>query len=266
LRVQAIPRRGSRTGAFVHVIVEVPGGALRMIDSDGRRTARVSLALRAIDDRARAVHDLMHTIDLNLTAEEADEIATTGVRWIRTMELAPGHYSLRVAGAVGGVVSVGSVFADIDVPRFSHGEPCPPLLPELCSLRIAGLAVTSPSSDSFVTEGTPSAALGLPTSPTTARTFVSGEVLTVSADLATPQGFWQGVMHLTVHHRAALPAHPALIGQTVDLADAADAHRTQRWTVDTGRIGTGEFVLRLSVREAGSQFAEAALRFDVVER
>jgi VWFA-related protein len=266
LRVQAIPRRGVAGAARVQVVVEVPGRELRYTEMDGRARGQVRLALRVINDRAKAVHDVAHTIDLNLTSDEARRLVAAGARWVPTLDLAPGHYSLRVSGEVVGTPSVGSVFADIDVPRFEDDENCPPLLPELCGLWVGGLAVTSRPASLFVTQGTSPLTLSLPTPPTTARTFVLGDVLTVSADVATPRRFRNGTMRLTVHEQHAAAEDSPLWDDATMLADRADAHRPRAWTVNTAALGPGKFILRLSVFDDDDRTAETAMLFEVVEQ
>ena len=267
LRVQAIPRRGTTGAARVQVVIEVPGRELRYTEVDGRARGQLRLALRVINDRAKAAHDIAHTIDLNLTADEARRLTTAGARWVPTVDLAPGHYSLRVSGEVVGTPSVGSVFADIDVPRFEDDERCPPLLPELCGLWVGGLALTSRPAALFVTQGTSPMVLGLPTPPTTARTFVLGDVLTVSADVATPRGFRHGTMRLTVHEQTVpSPDQAPVWDDAVVLADRADAHRTRPWTLHTTAIGAGKFILRLTVVDDDRRSADTAVVFEVVAK
>jgi VWFA-related protein len=266
LRVQAIPRRGVPGAARVQVVIEVLGRELRFAEVDGRLRGQVRFALRTIDDRAKARHDLTHTIDLNLAAEDAQRLTGSGVRWVPTLDLPPGHYSLRVSGEVVGTTAVGSVFADIDVPRFEDDEDCPPLRPELCGLWVGGLAVTSRPASLFVTQGTSPLTLSLPTPPTTARTFVPGDVLTVSANVATPRRFRNGTMRLTVHEQHAAAEDSPLWDDATILADRTEAHRPRAWTVNTAALGPGKFILRLSVFDDADQTAEAAMLFEVVEQ
>jgi VWFA-related protein len=267
LRVQAIPRRGTAEVARVRVVVEVPGRELRFTAVDGRLRERVHFALRVIDDRARPVHDLAHTMDLALTVDEAAEVTRTGLRWLPAFDLESGHYSLRVSGHAVGTGRLGSVFADIDVPRFDDAQRCPPLLPELCGLWIGGLAVTSLPAALARTQGTSPATLGLPTPPTTARRFVAGDVMTVTADVVTPRNFTTGTLRLTVHEQTAHPDdRPPLLDQVVELPDRTAAHEVRPWTIHTAHLGPGAFVLRLTLRESRGGFADSAVLFDVVDR
>lgn len=264
LRVQAIPRRGTADAARVQVLVEIPGHALRFTEANGRAQAQVRFALRTIDNRARARHDLAHTIDLSLTPEEAGRLRQAGVRWTPTVDLGPGHYSLRVSGEVAGLTRVGSVFADIDVPKFDDDQDCPPLLPELCGLWVGGLAITSLPASLYVTRGTSPITLGLPAPPTTTRTFVLGDVLTVSADVATPRGFRHGTMRLTVHEDTAAPDDLPVWYDAVALDDRAAAHTVRPWRLETSALGAGTFVLRLRVFDNRDRWAETSMLFHVV--
>jgi hypothetical protein len=109
--------------------------------------------------------------------------------------------------------------------------------------------------------------LGLPAPPTTARVFVLGDVLTVSADVVTPRGFRDGTMRLTLHDQSSpSPDQTPLWDDAVVLTDRADAHRTRPWTVDTTAIGPGRFVLRLTVVDDDRRSAETAVLFEVVAK
>ena len=265
LRVQAIPRRGTKGAARVQIVVEVPGKDLRFTEVKGRLTERLTFALRVVDDRARAV-DLTETLDLNLSSEEAAQVTRTGVRWLPVVTLAPGHYSLRIGGEAAGTKLTGSIFADIDVPKFEDDDNCPPLL-DLCGLQFGGLAVTSSAAASMRSAGSLADSLGLPGPPTTARTFVRGDVITVSADLATPDSFKQGTLHLTVRSQTATAdSAPPLLERTVTLADREAAHQVRAWPVDTSVLGVEEFVLRLTVRDARGRSAETGVLFEVVDK
>lgn len=249
LRVQPVVTRGPDGQGRMQAVVEVPAVT---------PGARVHLGLRVIDDTARVVVDLAETIDVGAGTEPG----TAGLRWAPAIALPPGHYSLRAAGesAAG---DTGSVFADIDVPRFDDEGRCPTLLPHLCGFWIGGLALTSPAAARVVTRGSPSD-LPLPFPPTTARTFVLGDVITAAASVVTPRDFRTGTLQLTVHAQTAAPAGVPLLSQTAPLADRAEAHQPRAWQVDTARLGTGAFILRLTVRDHEGRSREAVVGFEVV--
>jgi hypothetical protein len=146
------------------------------------------------------------------------------------------------------------VFLDIDVPDFT-GE----------RLWIGGLAVTSKPAALAVTAGPSPAVFNLPTPPTTARTFVRGDVLTLSAGLNTPQDFTTGAVRLTVRAAAAPADAPPLLDRTTDLTSREVAHQPRAWVIGTSALPAGEFVLRLTLRDARGRRVDTAMMFEVME-
>ncbi len=174
---------------------------------------------------------------LRLTPDERERVRRTGVRWMTTLDLRPGTYSLRVGTEATTTNRSGAVFLDIDVPEFKD------------NLRIDGLAVTSLPAALTLTSGTPPTALGLPGPPTTARTFIKGDVITVSAEVGAPRNFTQGTVELTVKSQAADATAAPLLQRSIDLTDRAAVDQPRAWAVDTAGLGAGQFVLRLTVRD-----------------
>jgi len=126
--------------------------------------------------------------------------------------------------------------------------------------------VTSLPAALTLTSVTLPAALGLPGPPTTARTFVKGDVITVSAEVGTPRNFTEGTVELTVKPQTADATSAPLLRSSSDLASRAAADQPRAWAVDTSGLGAGQFVLRLTVRDAEGHSAETAVLFEVVER
>ncbi len=255
LRVQAIPRRGADNTSRVHVIVEVFGKDLQFAEVNGQYQERLEFALRTIDSLGRSGHNQKTTVELTIPPNRIEDVRKTGVRWLSTLDVPSGRYSLRVAGQAIETRQTGSVFLDIDVPKFEEDK-----------LWIGGLALTSPSAALAVTAGTSAAAFGLPGPPMTARTFVKGDVVTVSAEVSAPTEFTPGTFELTVKpQRPADPQAAPLLQRTVDLPDREAAEQPRAWAVDTTELGAGQFVLRLTVRDKGGRPAETAALFEVVE-
>ncbi len=254
LRVQAIPRRGANSRGLVHVVVEAAGGDLQFAEKDGRFTERLEFGLLTADRLARQGNVQPVAMDLSLTAAQVAQVRHTGVRWLTTIDLEPGHYDLRVAAHAVGSKRSGAIFLDIDVPKYEDDD-----------LRIDGVALTSKPAVLAVTSGTSPAALGLPGPPTTARTFVKGDVITIGAEIGVPRDFTTGSVQLTVHPQtAAQDAAPALT-RTIGLTDRAAAIQPRAFAVDTSVLDVGKYVLRLAVRD-GDDTAETAVLFEVVDR
>jgi hypothetical protein len=109
-------------------------------------------------------------------------------------------------------------------------------------------------------------ALGLPGPPTTARTFVKGDVITVGAEIGVRRNFTRGFVQLVVHTQTADKDATPLLTRTIEFADRAAADQPRAFAVDTSALGAGQYLLRLVVRDADGKSAETAVLFEVVER
>jgi hypothetical protein len=210
LGVQAVPRRGVNGRGLVHVIVEAAGMNLQFAEKVGRFTERIEFGLLTADRLARQGNVQPVAMDLSLTSGQVAQVRHTGLRWLTTMDLEPGHYSLRVAGHVVASERTGAIFIDIDVPKYDDDE-----------LRIDGVALTSKPAALTLTTGVSPIALGLPGPPTTARTFVKDDVITVGAEIGLRRDFKHGAVELSVHAQTAAKDSPPVLTRTVELADRA---------------------------------------------
>ncbi len=254
LRVQAVPRRGANNRGLVHVIVEAGGQNLEFAEKDGRFTERVEFSLLTADRLARQGNVQPVAMDLSLTAPQVAQIRQTGVRWLTTVDLEPGHYSLRVAGHAVGSRRTGAIFVDVDVPKYADDE-----------LRIDGVALTSKPAALTLTSGTSPAALGLPGPPTTARTFLKGDVITLGAEIGVRRDFVRGTVDLALRSQTASPDAPPVLTRSVELPDRAAADAPPAFAIDTAALAAGPYVLRLTVRDSEQRSAGTAVLFDVVE-
>ncbi len=255
LRVQAVPRKGVDGRGLVHVIVEASARDLEFTETNGRFTERIEFGVLTADRLARQGNVQPVAMDLSLTAAQVAQVRRTGVRWLTTIDLEPGHYDLRVAGHAVGSNRSGSIFLDIDVPKYEDD-----------ALHIDGVVVTSLPAALTITSGTSPVALGLPSPPTTARTFVKGDVITVGAEIALRRDFQQGVVQLTVHPQSAPTDVLPLLTRTVELANRAAAEQPRAFALHTTALGPGQFVLRLTVRDQEDRSAETAVLFEVIEQ
>jgi hypothetical protein len=254
LKVQAVPRKGANGRGLVHVIVEASAASLEFAEKSGRFTERFEFGLLTADRLARQGNVQNVAMDLNLSPAELNQAKGSGVRWLTTLDLAPGHYSLRVAGHAMTSNRTGAVFVDVDVPKYQDDD-----------LRIDGVALTSLPAALTMTRGTSPAVLGLPGPPTTARTFVKGDVITLGAEIGVRRDFTSGAVELTVLEQSAPPDSSPVLTRTVELADRTAAEQPRAFAVDTAALGAGQFVLRLAVRDQANRRAETAVLFEVIE-
>jgi VWFA-related protein len=254
LRVQAVPRPAEAGQPTVDVVVEVAGRDLPFAEVDGRHHLQLEFAYRTIDSRARSDNNRTATLTFKLTPDQLAAVRRTSLRWLSSLDLAPGAYSYRVSGQVVGSRQAGVVFTDIDVPRFEPDR-----------LWIGGVALTSLPAALGITAGSTTAALNLPGPPTTARTFVSGDVVTVSAGVVIPPSFARGAVRLTVHAQDDVDGVPRL-DRTIELPDRAAATQPRVWTLPARALGAGRYVLRLTLHDDRAQEARTAVLFEVVEQ
>jgi hypothetical protein len=101
--------------------------------------------------------------------------------------------------------------------------------------------------------------------PTTARTFIRGDVITLSAGVSTPKNFTTCTLQLTVHPQEPTEsAKPSLFDRTIEVASRDAAEQPRAWVLDTSVLTPGAFVLRLTLRDAGGRSANTAVLFDIV--
>jgi VWFA-related protein len=255
LRVQAVPRRSTTGRGLVYVIAEASGAHLQFAEKNGRFTERLEFGLLTADRLARQGNVQPVAMDLSLTAAQLAQIRHAGVRWLTTIDLDPGHYSLRVAVHALHTNRTGAIFLDVDVPQYDDNR-----------MWIDGVALTSRVAPLTATSGTSPMSLGLPGPPTTARTFVKGDVITVGAEIGLRRDFTNGAVELTVHEQSAEREAPPALTRTVPLADRATAEQPRAFAIDTAALGPGQFVLRLAVRDQENRRAETAVLFEVIEQ
>jgi VWFA-related protein len=262
--VQAIPLRQSDTRARVQLIVEVAGKDLSFEAEGGRFVERIEFATVAFDSRGRRGVERTTASNLRLTAAERDRAVRTGVRWVSIMDLPHGRHDVRVAGHAITSDRRGSVFIDVDVPRFDR------------EMITSGLAVTSLTAATMFTTGSPILLPPLPSAPTAQRSFPLGDVLAVSAEIYRPSERTMlflrkpGEVPSEFVVRVSEAASPQRVVLDQPLPVLNDRHTTPylSFAINTKNLGVGQFVLRL-VRRSGDQPADevpGAVPFEVVAR
>jgi hypothetical protein len=118
MRVVSDAFKGTAGNALVQMAVEISGEDLVLAERDGRFTNTVELSYIAFDPSGSATTRGSKTLDLSLQPQNRDALSEHGLRFATELTLAPGRYQVRLAAkeAIGG--RSGSVFWDIDVPRF----------------------------------------------------------------------------------------------------------------------------------------------------
>jgi len=253
MRVQAIPFRGDAKNGTVQLVIEVLGAALQFNERGGRFEERIDLALLTVDANAKADNGRSTTIELRLTPEELQRVKTTGVRWLSRLELAPGHYQVRVAGRAARTGTMGLVTADVDVPKLEPDRPA-----------LSGVTITSLTSMLMITKGEAPASALLTTPPSAARTFVAGDQLAAIVHIYVPAA--QLDMDLTAH--VEWPDGSRNPPMRKKIAGGQQQARSEEVVVpvNTSALAPGRYVLRIALSPSGRQTEriERQVPFDIL--
>jgi hypothetical protein len=234
------------------MLVEVEGGKLQFQASSGTHREQLDFALRTIDFLARSDHNTKTTVTLTLRPDELERTRAAGMRWLSTLDVRPGAYSVRVTGHAATTGATGGVFLDLDVPKWEDD-----------TLWIGGLAVTTAAAAQAVTAVSAPLDLGLPGPPTSARRFARGEPFTASAQIVVPRGFRSGAVQMVVRRQFARRDAPPLLERTEVVPDRAAAEAPRAWAIDTSALAPGEYVLQLTVHDDRNRSAQTAMVFEI---
>src|SRR5207249_6666011 len=148
------------------------GGSFRFVEQDGKAGETLEVSVAAMD-AAGKITAANQKVALDLKPDTRKSVEAVGLRVISWMNLAPGRYQIRVAGRGVNSGAAGSVFYDLDVPKFGK-EP----------LALSNLVLTSATASRVPTTG-PLELLkdALRGPPTMARAFRAGDTLGLLADI-----------------------------------------------------------------------------------
>jgi VWFA-related protein len=244
MRVQAIPFHGDSKKGAVQLVVEVLGGGLQFGERSGRFEEHIELALLTVDAHAKADNGRSSSIDLRLTPEDLQRVKATGVRWLTRLELAPGHYQVRVAGRAARTGATGLVTVDVEVPRWAPDRPA-----------LSGVTLTSLTSVLMLTKGDAKSAGAIESPPSAARTFVAGDRLTALVLAYAPKTLPELELVTTVFWSDG-SRNPPLRKKL-----AAGVGEEVAIPIDTSLLAPGAYVLRIAL--AGSELPERVVPFEI---
>ena len=256
LRVQAIPLAASAPDALrrpVQVIVEIDAAGLAFREEEGGRfSERLELAVKSLDPLAREENRAATEMTLPpLSAAQRDRIARSGVRWLTTVELGPGHHSLRVAAHATTSGQTGSVFVDVDVPPVDPNR-----------LHLTDLALTATSAAETPTAGTSLNLPPLPTPPTTRRAFRLGETITVGSAIessaSTPPVITAAVYRLTDD------VESLVLTATLPVSRPEGDAEYVSFTLPTALMEAGRYVIRLAAASAPDAQSSREVRVELL--
>jgi VWFA-related protein len=253
IRVQTVALGGDGRKTDVRLVVEVLGRALQFEERGGRFNERLDLALLTVNDGGRASNGTSIGMDLQLTPEDLVRVRSTGVRWLSSLELPPGRHQLRVAGRANRTGISGMITHDVVVPEGRRR-----------GVDLSGVTITSVPSALMITKGKAWLERVLPTPPTAARTFVSGDQIVAAVEV----------------YRAEKGASDATLIARIDKADGSPSELNERravqasgprseqvgFPISTAKLPAGRYVLRIMLDAPGSERLERAVPFEIVAR
>ncbi len=124
--------KGPAPKGTVVVSALINGASLPFAEKDGTFRNDLEVLIVASDDKGKSFSTDRNTVNLNMKAETATRVKSTGFRYISSLDLPPGRYLLRVAAREANTKKAGSVTFDLQVPDYSK-EP----------LLLSGVALTS---------------------------------------------------------------------------------------------------------------------------
>jgi hypothetical protein len=220
-----------RSGRNTSVAVAVEGAG---VEGPG-----IELAVVAVDEHGEAKARDERKFEWSPASTAGVRVREQGFRWLPRLNLKPGRYQLRVAGAARGAER-GSVRLDIDVPDFSDGD-----------LTMSGIVLASVERFQTPTfKPDPLLADDLPGPPTAARSFSPGDEVTTFAEVydnAKPSGPDVEIRFSVVSaaNRQPLLSH---VERAAATSDRVVRFRTN-WTVPTI---SGAYVLTVEARRPGA--------------
>ena len=252
IRVQAIAFRGDARKSVVELVVEVRGRSLRFLERGRRFDERVELALLTVDAGAHAANGRSATFDLHLAPEQYQGVNATGIRWVSRLEMAPGHYQVRVAGRAARTGASGLVTCDVDVPKFEPDR-----------LAMSSVMITSLPSVLNVTQGGARLAAAVKMPPSAGRTFVAGDQITVAVEVYPPASAPSADLEAEIED--AQGQQRALIKTTVAVAPRQTRVEPVVFPIDTLLLAPGRYVLRIVSRAAsGGDPVQRQVPFEII--
>ncbi len=259
LRLQAIPFRSESSSTRVHVVVEVDGSQLAFEAKGPHFTERVDLAVLTVDATGRAGNGTQAALHLTVKEDEVGRVRMTGLRWLSTLDLQPGHYQLRVAGTAANSAQRGLAIAEVDVPDFDRSN-----------VALSGVALTSLPAPLATTSGERWPYDQLSGPPTATRRFVAGDRVSAFAQLyQRGPALERGALHVTATVVATSSGEevPVPVSREAETSDADLSTEHLTLAFDTTSLPAAQYVLSIQGRTRdGRTVAQRVVPFEVVPR
>jgi VWFA-related protein len=218
MQMQAAAFDGPAGKAKVVLTLEVAGGGFRFTEKNGVFHDTLELSMVTVDAEGKTA-GTTQKVQLDLKPKTREMVEATGFRVLSAVDVVPGRYQFRMAGRAVNSGTTGSVFYDLDVPKFAK-QP----------LAISGVVLTSASASYVPTTGAvPMLKDVLPGPPTATRAFYPMDRLALFAEI----------------YDAEATPHTLDVATTLTAADGSVAYRAvdERQTSARGGDGAGAAIV-----------------------
>jgi VWFA-related protein len=255
LGVTAAALKRSDEAASVVVTIQLAGRDLPFRQEGDRAVNEIEVSLLAIDHEGRVRGGGRMLAQPRLRPETRERVGRLGMRFMRTLELPPGRYQLRVAAREAEQGKRGSVVYDLQVPDYGDEE-----------LVMSGLLVTSRTAPLTLTASTDDQVeLPIETPPTVMRTFALDDVVTAYAEvydeLAPAHDF-------TITARVTRDDGLVVFRSTEERASSeldVDGRLAHEVAIPLADLSPGQYVLQIEAKPLiGEGSATRGFAFDIV--
>lgn len=218
MQMQAAAFHGPAGKAKVVLTLEVAGEGFRFTEKDGIFHDTLELSMITVDAAGKTA-GTSQKVQLDLKPQTRQMVEATGFRVLSAVDVVPGRYQFRMAGRAVNSGTSGSVFYDLDVPKFAK-QP----------LAVSSVVLTSASASFVPTTGAvPMLKDVLPGPPTATRVFYPTDRLALFAE---------------IYDTEATP-HTLDVATTLTAADGSVAYRAvdERQTAARGGGGAGAAIV-----------------------
>jgi VWFA-related protein len=239
--------KGKGDKASVLITTEYAATAFETPATGAPSGDRLQASVIAVDPEGRIAASDHTSIGLDVKAQTREAMKVLGFRTHARLELPPGRYQLRVAGALANGL-VGSVHQDIEVSDFTASEP---MMSDLVLTSIvAGLVPTAQMDEGL--------RRSLPAPPSTMRDFRQDESIALFAETYHPRGAPPGdvTFSTTVRGTGGDVVFTRNDIRTVDQLKQSNGGYSLQ--VPLRQLAPGDYSLRLEATIAGTPLSRAA--------
>ena len=243
LRLAVVPLPAEEGLSRVLLVTEIDLASLRVTERDGKFHDALELIAIARDPLGSVQARTEHVLNLALAPPVRDRMLETGLRVITGLDLPPGQFRMMVAVRETDTGRAGSVFYELDIPRFDAEGPA-----------VSRLVISSTRESQAPLVSATQVPPELPFAPSTRRRFSSDDRILILAQIrATPDGASTKVLISTVLKSTDPPDE--VVFESTDAREVGPSsaktffHQVE---LPLAHLKRGTYLLEVSARRVGS--------------